>query len=291
MIEAAPHRYLVPFDESFRIDDIPTAPPEDTPGKKKLKKELEGQVEELADLQRVLYAHDHHSVLLIFQAMDAAGKDSTIRSVFSGVNPAGFQVFSFKRPSPEELDHDFLWRSARRLPERGRIGVFNRSYYEEVLVVRVHPQILDGQKLPSDVDRDTIWQHRYESIQHHELHLARNGTLILKFFLNVSRDEQKARFLSRLDEPHKNWKFAAGDVRERGFWSDYMTAYQDALNATSRSWAPWYAIPADDKPFMRLTVAQILADNLKRLDMHYPEVDPEEQQRFDAMRKILDEGG
>ena len=291
MIEAAPHRYLVPFDGSFRVDATPTAPPEDTPGKKRLKKELEEQVEELADLQRVLYAHDHHSVLLIFQAMDAAGKDSTIRSVFSGVNPAGFQVFSFKRPSSEELDHDFLWRSARRLPERGRIGVFNRSYYEEVLVVRVHPQILDGQKLPSDVDRENIWQHRYESIAHHELHLARNGTRILKFFLNVSRDEQKARFLSRLDEPHKNWKFAAGDVRERGHWSEYMTAYQDALNATSRPWAPWYAIPADDKPYMRLTVAQILADNLKRLDMHYPEVDPEEQERFDAMRKILEEGG
>lgn len=288
MIEAAPHPYLVPFDGSFRLDGLSNSPPEDTPGKKALKKALGDVVDELADLQRILYAHDRHAVLLIFQAMDAAGKDSTIRAVFSGVDPAGFQVYSFKRPSSEELDHDFLWRTARRLPERGRIGVFNRSYYEEVLVVRVHPEILDAQNLPADVDRKQVWQHRFESIRHHELHLARNGTVILKFFLNVSRDEQKARFLSRLDEPEKNWKFAAGDVRERSFWGDYMDAYQEALAATSLPWAPWYAIPADDKPYMRLTVAQILASTLQGLDLRYPKVDPKERERFDAMRQILD---
>lgn len=288
MIEAIPHPYLVPFDGSFRLDGVSNTPPDDTPGKKKLAKALEEVVEELAELQRILYAHDHHAVLLLFQAMDAAGKDSTIRAVFSGVDPAGFQVYSFKRPSSEELDHDFLWRTARRLPERGRIGIFNRSYYEEVLVVRVHPEILESQNLPTTHDRKQIWQHRFESIRHHELHLARNGTVILKFFLNVSRDEQKDRFLSRLDEPEKHWKFAAGDVRERSFWNDYMNAYQEALAATSRPWAPWYAIPADDKPYMRLTVAQILAATLERLDLHYPRVDPEERQRFDEMRSLLD---
>jgi PPK2 family polyphosphate:nucleotide phosphotransferase len=287
-IEARPHRHLVPFDGSFRIANVATQPPQGTPQKKKLKEELEETVEELADLQRILYAHDHHAILCIFQAMDAAGKDSTIRAVFSGVNPAGFQVFSFKQPSAEELDHDFLWRSACRLPERGRIGVFNRSYYEETLVVRVHPEYLAGQNLPRDVDREQLWEHRFASIRDHELHLARNGTVILKFWLNVSREEQKDRFLSRLDEPHKNWKFSAGDVRERSFWPQYMEAYEATLNTTSRPWAPWYAIPADDKPYMRLTVARILVETLKSLGLHYPEVDDKERARFDEMRGILE---
>jgi PPK2 family polyphosphate:nucleotide phosphotransferase len=280
--------YLVPFDDSFRIADAPTAPPDDTPGKKELGKELDDLVKELADLQRMLYAHDHYSVLLVFQAMDAAGKDSTIRHVFSGVNPAGFQVFSFKQPSSEELDHDFLWRTARRLPERGRIGVFNRSYYEEVLVVKVHPEYLGGQRLPEGVDAETLWAQRYESIRDHEEHLARSGTVVVKFFLNVSRDEQRQRFLSRLAEPEKNWKFATGDVRERGLWDSYMSAYQDALAATSRPWAPWYAVPADDKPFMRLTVARIVADTLRSLPLRYPEPAEADRARFDEMRRRLE---
>lgn len=280
--------YLVPFDASFRIADAPTAPPDDVPSKKVLKRRLKETVDELYDLQRCLYAHNRHAVLLVFQAMDAAGKDSTIRKVFSGVNPTGFQVSSFKQPSVEELDHDFLWRTAKRLPERGRIGIFNRSYYEEVLVVRVHPEYLDAQRLPDDVDRERIWEHRLESIRDHEKHLARNGTAIVKFFLHVSREAQRRRFLSRLDEPHKHWKFAKGDVRERGFWDDYMAAYEDALHATSRPWAPWYAIPADDKPFMRATVARIVADTLRSLDLRYPEPDEGERRHFAEMRRVLE---
>lgn len=286
MFEAAASPYLVPTDGSFRVAEQATGPVGKA-SKKELKKALAEKVEELRELQRILYAHDHHAILLIFQAMDAAGKDGTIRAVLSGVNPAGCQVFSFKQPSKEELDHDFLWRSARRLPERGRIGVFNRSYYEEVLVVKVHPEYLGGQNLPAELDRENIWQHRYESIQHHELHLARNGTVIVKFWLNVSHAEQKQRFLSRLEEPEKNWKFSAGDVRERGHWPSYMAAYEDAINATARPWAPWYAIPADNKPYMRLQVARVLVDTLKGLDLHYPKVDPKERQRFDEMRSLL----
>ncbi|MEM1180063.1 MAG: polyphosphate kinase 2 family protein [Acidobacteriota bacterium] len=287
MFEADDHRYLVPFDGSFTLADQATSPPDGAPKKKELKKALEDEVETLHDLQRMLYAHDKHALLLVFQAMDAAGKDSTIRAVMSGVNPAGCQVYSFKQPSKEELDHEFLWRSARRLPERGRIGIFNRSYYEEVLVVRVHPEYLDGQRLPEGCRTGDFWEGRYESIRDHEKHLARNGTVIVKFFLNVSRDAQKERFLSRLNEPEKHWKFSAGDVRERGLWPKYMEAYQDALRATSRPWAPWYAIPADDKPYMRLTVAQIVAQTLGGLGLHYPTVDPKEEARFDEMRKIL----
>ena len=205
----------------------------------------------------------------------------------SGINPAGCQVFSFKQPTPEELDHDFLWRTTKCLPERGRIGIFNRSYYEEVLVVRVHPEYLKGQKLPDGVDLKNIWQQRYESIRDHEKHLARNGTVILKFWLNVSKEEQRQRFLSRIDEPRKNWKFSAGDVHERRFWQDYMAAYEEAINATSRPWAPWYAIPADDKPFMRLSVAEIIVANLKKLDLKYPTVEDKEKARFSEMRNLL----
>ena len=287
MFEATPHKYLVPFDGSFNLDDSPKGPSSDHGGKKELKKRLKDKVEELHDLQRILYAHDRHAILLVFQAMDAAGKDGTIRAVLSGVNPAGCQVFSFKQPSTEEREHDFLWRTAKRLPERGRIGVFNRSYYEEVLVVKVHPEYLDNQSLPRDTDLDGIWQHRYQAIRDHELHLARSGTVVVKFWLNVSRDEQKRRFLARLDEPEKHWKFSASDVRERGFWPDYMRAYEDALNATSKPWAPWYAVPADNKPYMRLKVAEILVDTLKSLDLRYPKVAPEEKARFDEMRKLL----
>ncbi len=288
MFEAPASPYLVPSDGSFKIAAAPNAPPEDAPGKKKCKKRLEDRIDELRDLQRMLYAHDHHAVLLVFQAMDAAGKDGTIRAVMSGVNPAGCQVSSFKQPSAEELDHDFLWRTTRRLPERGRIGIFNRSYYEEVLVVKVHPEYLGGQQLPADLRGPEVWQGRYESIRDQEKHLARNGTVILKFFLNVSREEQRQRFLSRLDEPEKNWKFSSGDVRERGHWDAYQQAYEEALNASSRPWAPWYAIPADDKPYMRLTVAGIVVESLKRLGLRYPEVDAKERARFDEMRQLLE---
>jgi PPK2 family polyphosphate:nucleotide phosphotransferase len=285
--DAVPSPYLVPFDGDFDIADSPTAPPDDAPGKKDAKKQLEAHVERIAELQPILHAHDRHALLVIFQALDAGGKDSTIRAVLNGVNPAGCSVHGFKAPSAEELEHDFLWRTTLRLPERGMIGVFNRSYYEEVLVVRVHPELLAAQDLP-DSDPATVWEDRHRSIRHHEAHLARNSTVILKFFLNVSRDEQRRRFLSRLDVPHKHWKFSANDVRERGHWSDYMQAYEDALRATSRPHAPWYAIPADDKPFMRMTVAGIIADRLESLDLRYPSPNKDETSRFGEMRKLLE---
>jgi PPK2 family polyphosphate:nucleotide phosphotransferase len=288
MFEAVESPYLVPFDGSFRVADSPTEPPEGAPGKKACKEGLEELIDELRDLQRMLYAYDHNAVLLIFQAMDAAGKDGTIRAVMSGINPAGCQVFSFKQPTPEELDHDFLWRTTKRNPERGRIGIFNRSYYEEVLVVRVHPGFLDAQNLPAPIDLNRIWGERFESIRDHEKHMARNGTVILKFWLNVSKEEQRQRFLDRILEPQKNWKFSSGDVKERGYWEDYMHAYEEAIQASSRSWAPWYAIPADDKPFMRLTVASILVESLKSLGLRYPELEADEVARLEEMRQMLE---
>jgi len=291
MHETAPSPYLVPFDGTFRVADAPTAPPADAPSEKKLEKRLDDLVDDLHDLQRVLYAHDRYAILCVFQAMDAAGKDGTIRKVFSGVNPAGFQVSSFKKPSAQELDHDFLWRTTLCLPERGRIGVFNRSHYEEVLVVRVHPEYLNYQKLPDSVERDGIWETRYESIRAYEQHLARNGTVVLKFWLNVSRDEQRRRFLARIDEPEKNWKFSEGDVRERSHWDQYMDAYEAALAATSRPWAPWYAIPADDKDYMRVAVADVIKRTLQGLDLRYPVVDDEALGRFTHMRTALNEDG
>jgi PPK2 family polyphosphate:nucleotide phosphotransferase len=283
--------FLVPFDGEFRIADAASSPPEDI-RRKKCEKRLEASVKSIREMQRILYAHDHHSVLLVFQAMDAAGKDSTIRSVMTGVNPAGCRVVSFKKPSTNELDHDFLWRSARVLPERGQIGIFNRSYYEEVLVVRVHPEYLGGQNIPdvssSEVSEE-FWEERMESIRDHEKHLARNGTLILKFFLHVSRDEQKNRFLRRIDRPDKNWKFNAGDLEERKLWPAYMAAYEAALNETSRPWAPWFAIPADKKPYMRMTVAEILVEALAGLDLQYPKLDEKERARLVDIRNLLAE--
>lgn len=287
MFKAVDSPYLVPSDGSFRVDQAATRPPDSAPDKKDLKKQLEDAVETLSELQRILYAHDHHAILLVFQAMDAAGKDSTIRAVLSGVDPAGCQVFSFKRPTDAELDHDFLWRTARCLPQRGRIGVFNRSHYEEVLAVRVHPEFLDHQKLPDRPALDRIWQERYESIRDHERHLARNGTVILKFWLNVSLEEQRERFLARLDEPEKNWKFESGDLASRARWPDYMKAYEAALNATSIDHAPWYAIPADSKPYMRATVADIVVRTLQSLDLHWPKLDDAEREKFGEMRKLL----
>jgi len=288
MIDFPESPYRVPFDGSFRVADAPTAPPSGAPDKKKAHKHLEKRIEELAEQQRMLFAQDRWAVLLVFQAMDAAGKDGTIRAVMSGINPAGCEVFSFKQPSAEELDHDFLWRTACRLPERGRIGIFNRSYYEEVLVVRVHPEFLEAQRLPGKIHPKKIWKERFESIREHEHHLARNGTVILKFWLNVSRDEQKRRFLSRIDEPDKNWKFSTADVRERQHWDAYMHAYEEMLQATSRPWAPWYAVPADDKPFLRLTVAGLLVDTLARLGLRYPEVSEKDRERLGEMRELLE---
>jgi len=287
MFEAIKSPYLVPFDTSFKYKNAPTIPPKNVPDKKESKERLEELIEEIDELQQILYAHDHHALLLVFQAMDAAGKDSTIRAVLSGVNPAGCQVFSFKQPTPEELDHDFLWRTTRCLPERGRIGVFNRSYYEEVLVVRVHPEYLHYQKLPDKIDPETIWKKRFKSIRNYEKHLVVNGTVILKFWLNVSKAEQKQRFLARIEEPEKNWKFSTGDVQERKFWDDYMQAYQEMLNATSRPWAPWYAIPADNKPYMRLTVAEIISKSLRSLKLKYPKVDAAEKAKFKEMQELL----
>jgi PPK2 family polyphosphate:nucleotide phosphotransferase len=255
--------------------------------KEEAQKRLRQGVEKLRDLQEKLYASDRFSLLLIFQAMDAAGKDSTIEHVMSGVNPQGCQVYSFKAPSSEELDHDFLWRSARALPERGRIGVFNRSYYEEVLVVRVHPEILDKQRLPRRLVTKKIWKERYEDINAMERYLTRQGTVIRKFFLNVSKAEQRRRFLERLDQPEKNWKFSAADVRVRECWNDYMRAYEDAISATSTDEAPWYVIPADHKWFTRMVVADIVVDTLKSLKLKYPEVTPEQKKELEESRKLL----
>ncbi len=285
MFEAPKSPYLVPFDGSFRVADASTTP--ETDGRPHKGKHRRKRTEDLNKLQRVLAAGDRHAVLLVFQAMDAAGKDSTIRSVMQGVDPSGCQVFSFKKPSSLELDHDFLWRTTCRLPERGRIGIFNRSQYEEVLVVRVHPKILTYQKLPDELNMDTIWEERLTSIRQQEEHLARNGTVILKFWLNVSKEEQKRRFLSRLDEAEKNWKFEPKDVVERRYWDDYMAAYEDALNGTSRPWAPWYAIPADDKPYMRARVADIIIETLKSIGLRYPEPSEEDRAEFAAAREEL----
>lgn len=287
MFKAVSSPYLVPFDGSFKVSKSPTRPPAKVPDKETLKQQLQSTIEELSELQEILYAHDRHSVLLVFQAMDAAGKDSTIRAVLSGVDPAGCEVYAFKRPSDTELDHDFLWRTSMCLPQRGRIGVFNRSYYEEVLVVRVHPEILQGQKLPDIPSLEKLWRERLESIRDYEKHLARNGTVVMKFWLNVSQDEQRDRLIARLDQPEKNWKFESGDLAERELWKDYMKAYQAALNATSAAHAPWYAIPADSKSFMRATVADIVVRTLKSLDLHWPKLDAAEKAKFAEMRRQL----
>jgi PPK2 family polyphosphate:nucleotide phosphotransferase len=279
--------YLVSFDGQLQPDALTTSPPEDAPGKKGCKKALGKEINKLDDLQRRLYAEDRRSLLVIFQAMDAAGKDSTIRAVMTGVDPAGCQVFSFKQPSKEELDHDFLWRTTQALPERGRIGIFNRSYYEETLVVRIHPEYLGAQRIDIPDNLDLLWEQRFESIRQHERHLSDNGTVVLKFWLNVSKDEQRVRFLSRLDETRKNWKFSIKDVEERQHWSSYMHAYHQAVTATSRPWAPWYAIPADDKPYMRWQVAHIIRKTLESMDPQYPQADQDEAKRFAEMRKVL----
>jgi len=256
--------------------------------KKRYHKLLREHVKQLSSLQRLHYASDHYALLLIFQAMDAAGKDGAIRHVMSGVNPQGCQVFSFTQPSAEALEHDFLWRTTRRLPERGRIGIFNRSYYEEVLIVRVHPEILRGQGLPDELlDEGTIWEERYRSILDLENHLYRNGTRVIKFYLHLSKDEQRKRFLERIDEPDKNWKFSLADIKERKYWKQYQKAYEACLSATSTKEAPWYIVPADDKKNARLIVSQIILDTLNDLGMSYPKTTKAHHNELLSIRKQL----
>ncbi len=280
--------FLVPFDESFKIKKARTES-DDDPGKALNVEALEESVKQMARLQAKLYADNRYSVLLVFQALDAAGKDGTIRGVLTGLNPTGCQVYSFKSPNTEELDHDFLWRVQRALPERGRIGVFNRSHYEEVLVVRVHPGYLDGQHLPRRPAKlDDLWEERFESINAAEKHWARNGCVVLKFFLNVSQKEQHKRFLERITDQDDNWKFNAGDLVESKQWDAYMDAYQAALRATSKPWAPWYAIPADSKSYMKRAVAEIVVDTLSQLPLAFPAPSERDRPALAAARAELE---
>lgn len=285
------------FSRAFRVESgrgfrLKNVDPADTAGLK-LEKDhaaelLDKGVEALAELQDKLYAQDKRALLLVFQAMDAAGKDGTIKHVLSGINPQGCQVYSFKAPSAEELDHDFLWRSTKCLPERGRIGIFNRSYYEEVLVVKVHPQILAGQRLPPELVTKKVWNERYEDIASFERYLARNGVAVVKFFLHVSKKEQKKRFLDRLVEPDKNWKFSLGDAEERKCWDAYQEAYEDAIRATAAPHAPWYVVPADNKWFTRLVVASAVIEALEKMDLAYPEVDEAKKAELAKARAALE---
>jgi PPK2 family polyphosphate:nucleotide phosphotransferase len=288
------HKFIEPYcitkGKDFRLKDID---PDDTGH---LKSEFEEDADEvlkkgielLADLQEKLYAQDRWAVLLIFQAMDAAGKDSTIKHVMSGVNPTGVEVYSFKAPTSEDLDHDFMWRCMKRLPERGRIGIFNRSYYEEVLVVRVHEEILKNQKIPQKLIHKNIWEERFEDIRNVERYLTRNGIVILKFFLHASKKEQKERFLKRLNEPAKNWKFSIADVKERGYWEDYQHAYEDMIRNTATKRAPWFVVPADNKWFTRLVVAGAVVETLRGLDLKFPTLDKAKLKELETVRAALE---
>jgi len=280
--------YRVPPGKKIDLDQWPTSVAPVYDSKEEYKSLLADHIQKLSARQTLLYASNQYSLLLIFQAMDAAGKDSAIKHVMSGVNPQGCQVFSFKHPGAEELAHDFLWNATRRLPERGKIGIFNRSYYEEVLILRVHPEILHGEGLPRELlDKHSIWRDRYRSIVNLEEHLHRNGTRIVKFFLHLSREEQRKRFLKRIDQPEKNWKFSIDDIKERGFWKQYMQAYEACLSATSTRTAPWYVVPADDKETAQLIVSRVVLDTLRDLKMAYPELDPERRKELAAARKLL----
>jgi PPK2 family polyphosphate:nucleotide phosphotransferase len=282
-------KYRIAERDNFHLSDIRPGDTGDldSEDKPKAKDALKTGVEALAEMQEILYAQDRWSVLLLFQAMDAAGKDSAIKHVLSGINPQGCEVVSFKRPTEEELDHDYLWRCVKRLPERGRIGIFNRSYYEEVLVVRVHPEILSAQKIPKKLVTPKIWEERFEDIRSLERYLARNGVAICKFFLHVSRDEQRRRFLDRIDDEDKNWKFEANDVRERGHWDEYMRAYEDMIRETAAEHAPWYVVPADNKWFTRVVVAAAIIDTLDSLNLTYPALDAQEREALKAARNAL----
>jgi PPK2 family polyphosphate:nucleotide phosphotransferase len=284
--------FRVREDETVDLDKRPTRVKPVYKSTEHYREILADHVKRLSDNQQRLYASNGYAILLIFQAMDAAGKDGAIRHVMSGVNPQGCQVFSFKHPSPIELQHDFLWRTTRDLPERGRIGIFNRSYYEEVLIARVHPEILRNECQPDTPHRlKTLWHERYRSINNLERHLHANGTRIVKFFLHLSKEEQRSRFIDRIDTPEKNWKFSPGDIHERGFWKDYMKAYEACLDATSTDDSPWYVVPADDKENARLIVSQIVLDTFARLTMAYPEVDAKRRDELQAIRAELVAGG
>ncbi len=282
-------QFRIPAGKNVDLSKIKT---DDTGGykdKDQAQADLVKNIERMTELQDMLYAQDVYSLLIVFQAMDAAGKDGAIKHVMSGVNPQGVSVASFKAPSAEERDHDFLWRHQKALPERGKIGIFNRSHYEEVLVVRVHPAILQGQQLPPEIKNDPdIWKKRFDHIRDWEQHLYENGTHILKFFLNVSREEQKERFMSRIEEPEKNWKFSDADVKERGHWDDYMKAYEEAMASTSTDHAPWYVVPADKKWFTRLAVSEIIVKKLESMNLHYPNVSEEQLAKLGVARKTLE---
>lgn len=281
-------RFRVPARKKIILENWPTRVKPLYQSKDEYKELLAKQVEELSAQQQLHYASDSYAVLLIFQAMDAAGKDGAIRHVMSGINPQGCQVFSFKHPSVAELDHDFLWRTTQCLPERGRIGIFNRSYYEEVLIVRVHPEILQAQGIPDGLSTEkTIWQERFRSIVDMESHLHRNGTRIIKFFLHLSKEEQRKRFLERIDKPEKNWKFSLADFEERKFWKQYRHAYEECLSATSTRNSPWYVVPADDKANARLIIAQIVLETFKSLELAYPKSSAEHQRELQLIRKQL----
>ena len=285
-------KFLVPQGRKLNLKTHKTDFTGDYTDKEDAVNDLRENIERLIELQDVLYAENRHAILIIFQAMDAAGKDSAIKHVMSGLNPQGTEVNSFKQPSSEELDHDYLWRSMKALPQRGRIGIFNRSYYEEVLIVRVHPEILQFQQLPDKVRVDkNIWKNRFEQIRNFEEYLTENGISILKFFLNVSKAEQKKRFLKRINTPEKNWKFSATDAKERAFWDDYMQAYQDAIEATSTRDAPWHIVPADNKWFTRVVVSEIIAQKLESIDMKYPVLNEEHRKQLAEAKKILESEG
>jgi PPK2 family polyphosphate:nucleotide phosphotransferase len=281
--------YRVANGKKFRLKDVDPADTGDlkSEDKPRAKEALETGVEALSDLQDILYAQDRWSLLLVFQAMDAAGKDGTIKHVMSGVNPQGCQVSSFKAPTSHDLDHDYLWRCMKELPERGRIGIFNRSYYEETLVVRVHPEFLHGQKLPEECITNKIWENRYQDIRSFERYLHRNGTIVRKFFLHVSKDEQQKRFLERLDNPDKNWKFSANDAKERGFWNEYMKAYEETIRETATDDAPWYVVPANNKWYTRVVVAAAVIDALASLNFRYPVVSAAKKKELAVARKLL----
>jgi len=280
--------FRVEEGKKVKLDQWPTQVKPYYPSKSKYRKLLDTQIAELSEQQQLHYASNRYSLLLIFQAMDAAGKDGAIKHVMSGINPQGCQVFSFKQPSAIELDHDFLWRTSQRLPERGRIGIFNRSYYEEVLIVRVHPELLLNQRLPDELlCEKTIWTERYRSIIDLENHLHRNGTRIIKFFLHLSKEEQRKRFLDRIEEPDKNWKFSVADIAERKYWKQYMQAYEECLSATSTETAPWYVVPADDKKNARLIISEIILDTFKSLDMQYPATSAQHREELLEIRKQL----
>jgi PPK2 family polyphosphate:nucleotide phosphotransferase len=282
-----PDRFRARPGQEVNLRKCPTAIEPLCSSKEDYKIRLAAQAEELSKLQELLYAHNRYALLIILQAMDAAGKDGAIRHVMSGVNPQGCQVYSFKHPSAEELDHDFLWRTTRALPERGRIGIFNRSYYEEVLIVRVHPEILRAQNIPREHHSEDIWERRYRSIREHERHLHENGTRVIKFFLHISRDEQRQRLLKRIDNPKKNWKFDFGDLHEREHWDDYMKAYAACIEGTSTERAPWYIIPADDKLTARILISKAIVETLTKLKMTYPKLNAEQIRKLKEVRDQL----